>query len=180
MAAARDRRIDPDSRLKFRPEKRRVAVQGYDILLSQAERTFAASTKQNVHKMEKRTVDPWIWGERTNSVQAVEVTQPAGTLFCSGQVAINANGVPSAESMRLQLLQTFRNLEQLIGEAGYECKGIVRLNVYTTSVGEFFGTCMDVYQEWLTRHGIRQAATLLEVKGLFATLNIELEATVVR
>ena len=84
--------------------------------------------------MEKRTIDPWKWGERTNSVQAVEIRQPAGTLYCSGLVAIDTEGRPSTADMRSQLLQTFENLEQLIGEAGYECPGIVRLNVYTTSV----------------------------------------------
>lgn len=130
--------------------------------------------------MKKQTFDPWAWGERTNSVQAVEVKQAEGTLYCSGQAAIDANGVPGSGDMRSQLIQTIQNLEQLITESGYECKGIVRLNVYTTSTNEFFSTCMDIYQEFLTKHGIKQATTLLEVKGLFATLTVELEATVVK
>ena len=130
--------------------------------------------------MEKRTVDPWKWGEQTNSAQAVEVKQPTGTLYCSGQVAIDANGVPSNADMRSQLVQTIQNLEQLISESGYECKNIVRLNVYTTSTTEFFTSSADVYQNFLAKHGIKQATTLLEVKGLFATLTVELEATVVK
>lgn len=130
--------------------------------------------------MEKRTVDPWKWGEQTNSVQAVEIRQPAGTLYCSGQVALDAAGRPSTADMRSQLQQTFQNLEQLISEAGYECQGIVRLNVYTTSVAEFFTTCTDIYQAWIARHGIKQATTMVEVQGLFAGLTIELEATVVK
>ena len=130
--------------------------------------------------MEKRTIDPWKWGEQTNSAQAVEVTNVTGTLYCSGQVALDENGVPSSADMRSQLQQTIQNLEQLIGEAGYECKNIVRLNVYTTSVQEFFTTCMDVYVPFIQNNGIKQATTLLEVKGLFATLTVELEATVVK
>lgn len=130
--------------------------------------------------MEKRTIDPWKWGKRTNSVQAVEIKQPEATLYCSGLVAIDAEGQPSTADMRSQLLQTFENLEHLIGEAGYECAGIVRLNVYTTSVTEFFTTCTDVYQDWIARHGVKQATTLLEVQGLFANLTVELEATVVK
>jgi 2-iminobutanoate/2-iminopropanoate deaminase len=130
--------------------------------------------------MEKRTIDPWKWGEQTNSAQAVEVTNVTGTLYCSGQVALDENGVPSSADMRSQLQQTIQNLEQLIGEAGYECKNIVRLNVYTTSVQEFFTTCMDVYVPFIQKYGIKQATTLLEVKGLFATLTVELEATVVK
>ncbi len=130
--------------------------------------------------MEKRTIDPWKWGEQTASVQAVEIKQPAGTLYCSGQAAIDANGVPSAADMRSQLIQTIQNLEQLIGESGYECSGIVRLNIFTTSTNEFFTTGMDIYTGFLAKHGIRQATSLLEVKGLFATLTVELEATVVK
>jgi len=88
--------------------------------------------------MEKRTIDPWVWGPQTNSVQAVEVTNATGTLYCSGQVALDENGVPSNADMRTQLQQTIKNLEQLIQEAGYDCKNIVRLNIYTTNMQEFF------------------------------------------
>lgn len=130
--------------------------------------------------MVKRTIDPWAWGPQTNSVQAVEVTNVSGTLYCSGQVALDANGIPVNADMRTQLMQTIQNLEQLISEAGYECKNIVRLNVYTTSVEELFNTCMDVYVPFLHKYEIKQATTLLEIKGLFAGLTIELEATVVK
>lgn len=130
--------------------------------------------------MEKQTIDPWAWGKNTNSVQAVEVKNVTGTLYCSGQVALDANGIPSSADMRSQLIQTIANLEQLISESGYECGNIVRLNVYTTSTQDFFTTCMDVYVPFLHKHGMQQATTLLEVKGLFATLTVELEATVVR
>lgn len=130
--------------------------------------------------MEKRSVDPWRWGEYTNSAQAVEVKNAECTLYCSGQAAIDVNGQPSAADMRTQLLLSINNLEELIRSAGYDCAGIVRLNVYTTSVQDFFTTCADVYQEFLQKHGIKQATTLLEVKGLFATLTVELEATAVK
>lgn len=130
--------------------------------------------------MEKRTIDPWKWGEQTNSAQAVEVTNVTGTLYCSGQVAIDKNGVPSTADMKSQLVQTIANLEQLINESGYECKNIVRLNIYTTNMNEFFTTCMDVYVPFLQKYSIQQATTGFEVKGLFATCTIELEATVVK
>ncbi|MCE7065196.1 RidA family protein [Dyadobacter sp. CY326] len=130
--------------------------------------------------MEKNTTDPWEWGKYTNSVQAVEIKAPNGTLYCSGQVAIDANGQPLAADMNSQLALTIRNLEQLIAEAGYETSGIVKLNVYTTSTQEFFTDCIQTYQAWIAKHGIKQATTMLEVKGLFGGLTIELEATVVK
>lgn len=130
--------------------------------------------------MEKQSFDPWAWGKYTNSVQAVEAKNVTGTLYCSGQAAIDANGAPSSADMRTQLILTIANLEQLISEAGYECKNIVRLNVFTTATQDFFATCMDVYVPFLQKHGIQQASSLIEVKGLYATLNVELEATVVK
>jgi len=130
--------------------------------------------------MEKRSFDPWAWGKNTNSVQAVEVKQVDSTLYCSGQVAIDEHGVPSTASMRDQFVQTIANLEHLVRTSGYACKNIVRLNVYTTSSQEFFSTCTDLYASFIQQNGIQQATTLLEVKGLFATLTIELEATVVK
>lgn len=129
--------------------------------------------------MEKRIINPWQWQDARSYAQAVEVKQAAGTLYCAGQTAIDADGISSTADMKTQLILALQNLEQVIGEAGYEPRNIVRLNVYTTSSAELF-TCFDVFQDWVARHGIKQATTLLEVKSLFETLTIELEATVVK
>lgn len=129
--------------------------------------------------MEKRIINPWQWQEQRSYVQAVEVSQVAAILYCSGQAAVHADGQSSTGDMRTQLIQAIENLEQVIREAGYECRNIVRLNILTTSSAELFA-CFDVFQDWIALHGIRQASTLMEVKSLFETLTVELEATVVR
>ncbi|WP_295129150.1 Rid family hydrolase [uncultured Chitinophaga sp.] len=129
--------------------------------------------------MEKRIINPWQWQDARNYVQAVEVKNVQGTLYCAGQAAVYADGQSSNADMRSQLLLAIQNLEQVIGESGYECQGIVRLNVFTTSSAELFG-CFDVFQDWITKHGIKQATTLIEVPVLFETLKVELEATVVK
>lgn len=129
--------------------------------------------------MEKRIINPWTWQNERNYVQAVEVKQVTGTLYCAGQAAVYADGRSSNEDMKTQLLLAIQNLEQVISEAGYECKNIVRLNVITTSSGELF-TCFDILQRWIEKHGIKQATTLFEVPVLFETLKVELEATVVK
>lgn len=129
--------------------------------------------------MQKRIINPWQWQDERSYVQAVEVKQPEGTLYVSGQTAIDADGKVSTGDMKTQLVQTIQNLEQVISEAGYDCAGIVRLNIYTTSSAELF-ECFDIFQAWIAKHGIKQATTLLEVKSLFETLKIELEATVVK
>ena len=82
--------------------------------------------------------------------------------------------------MRTQLGLAIQNLETVISEAGYECRNIVRLTVYTTSSNEFIKNCFDVYRDFVAKHGMKQAVTLLQVVALNETLNVELEATVVR
>jgi enamine deaminase RidA (YjgF/YER057c/UK114 family) len=129
--------------------------------------------------MEKRIINPWQWQDQRGYVQAVEVKHVESTLYCAGQAAVHADGESSTADIKTQLELALQNLEQVIREAGYECQGIVRLNIFTTSSAELFA-CFDVYQSWVAHHGIKTAATLLEVKGLFETLKVEVEATVVK
>lgn len=129
--------------------------------------------------MEKKVINPWEWQNQRSYVQAVEVKHAESTLYISGQTAINADGESSNADMRPQLIQAIQNLEQVIREADYNPENIVRLNIYTTSTEELFA-CFDAIQAWIAKHGIKQATTVLEVKGLFETLKVELEATVVK
>jgi enamine deaminase RidA (YjgF/YER057c/UK114 family) len=129
--------------------------------------------------MEKQIINPWTWQDERSYVQAVEVKQVTSTLYCSGQAAVYPDGRSSTDDMKTQLILAIRNLEQVIDEAGYDCQNIVRLNVFTTSSSEFMA-CFSVLQEWIIKHRIKQATTLVEVNGLFDTLTVELEATVVK
>ncbi|PWB27149.1 RidA family protein [Flavobacterium sp. HTF] len=129
--------------------------------------------------MEKRLINPWNWQDARNYVQAVEVTNVKGTLYVSGQTAIDDNGISSNADMRSQLLQTIENLEKVIYNSDYELKNIVRLNIYTTDSASLFEN-FDVLQNWIQKNEIKQASTVLEVKSLFETLKIELEATAVK
>jgi 2-iminobutanoate/2-iminopropanoate deaminase len=130
-------------------------------------------------QMEKRTINPWQWQNDRHYVQAVEVKHVEGTLYCAGQAAVHPDGTSSAADMRTQLQLAINNLEKVIREAGYEAKNIVRLNIYTTSQAEFF-TCFDTFAAWAAANEIKQASTVFEVKSLFETLSVELEATVVK
>lgn len=129
--------------------------------------------------MEKKVINPWKWQDERSYVQAVEVKNPEGTLYISGQTAISPEGVSSSADMKTQLIQSIQNLEQVISEAGYECKNIVRLNIYTTSTEELWPH-FEILQDWISKHNIKQALTFMEVTSLFETLKVELEATAVR
>lgn len=129
--------------------------------------------------MEKKVINPWEWQDERSYVQAVEVKHAEGTLYISGQTAISPEGKSSTANMKTQLIQAIQNLEQVISEAGYECKNIVRLNIYTTSTEELWPH-FDILQNWVAKHNIKQTLTLLEVVSLFETLKVELEATAVK
>lgn len=138
---------------------------------------WAQSHKSN--KMEKTIINPWKWQDERSYVQAVEVKHVESTLYISGQTAISDDGISSNADMETQLVLALQNLEKVISDAGYEPKGIVRLNIYTTSTAELWPN-FKIFQDWIAKHDIKQALTLLEVKSLFETLKVELEATVVK
>lgn len=129
--------------------------------------------------MEKRVVNPWAWQNERSYNQAVEVRNVTGTLYVSGQTAIDDNGISSSADMKTQLELAINNLEKVILKAGYECKNIVRLNIYTTSTQELWPH-FNLLQNWIEKNSVKQALTLLEVVSLFETLTVELEATVVK
>ncbi|MBW7676699.1 RidA family protein [Chryseobacterium chendengshani] len=129
--------------------------------------------------MEKRIINPWTWQDDRNYAQAVEVKNVQSTLYVSGQTAIDDNGITSNDDMRTQIIKTFENLEKVILQAGFEVKNIVRLNVYTTDHPAFFEN-FDIWKDWLTKQGVQQASNVIEVKTLFETLKVEMEATVVK
>lgn len=129
--------------------------------------------------MEKRVINPWTWQQERSYQQAVEVKNVTGTLYVSGQTAINEEGISSNADMKTQLELAIKNLEKVIAEAGYECKNIVRLTIYTTST-EALLPQFHLLQNWVNKHQIEQALTVLEVVSLFETLTVELEATVVK
>lgn len=98
--------------------------------------------------MEKRIINHWKWQDARSYVQAVEVKNAAGTLYVSGQTAIDDKGESSTADMKTQLTSAIKNLERVISEAGYECKNIVRLNIYTTSTEELWPH-FKILQNWV-------------------------------
>lgn len=129
--------------------------------------------------MEKRIINPWTWQNDRNYAQAVEVKNVQSTLYVSGQTAIDDNGISSDADMKTQITKTIENLEKVILQADFELKNMVRLNVFTTDHPAFFEN-FEILQSWITKHGIQQATTVIEVKTLFETLKVEMEATVVK
>lgn len=92
---------------------------------------------------------------------------------------MKADGTSSTEDMKSQIILALQNLETVVTQAGYKPGGTVKLTIYTTSAAEFLPH-FSLFQDWIAKHGIKQATSLMEVKSLFETLKIEFEATVVK
>ena len=130
--------------------------------------------------MNLKTINPWQWQDNFGYAQAVEITHNQGTLYCSGQAAMDADGNPVGGTMAEQVHLSIQNLEQVIRQAGYQPGNIVRLNIYTTSIPDFFAT-YGTLVSWFQLHQITPSSTLVQVAALaFPALTVEIEATLVR
>ena len=127
---------------------------------------------------ERRAINPWQWQDQFGFVQANEVTGVKRMLICSGQTAMNADGLPQHPGdMRAQAALALDNLETVLRQAGFDWSNVVRLNYYTTDVDAFFQAA-DILADRLG--GVQVASTLLGVTRLaFPELLIEIEATAV-
>ena len=130
--------------------------------------------------MKGKAINPWKWQDQFGFSQAIEVSGAQRTLYCAGQVSVDAEGNPvNKGDMAGQINQAMDNLEKVLRQAGLELGNVVRLNYYTTDVPRFmeaFGTLGGR----LAKAGCVPAATLLGVASLFnPDVLIELEATAV-
>jgi enamine deaminase RidA (YjgF/YER057c/UK114 family) len=133
------------------------------------------------HVMERKIVNPWKWQDQYGFVQANEITGGQRTLYCAGQVSVDAEGNPvHARDMRAQITQALDNLDTVLGNAGFGMSDVVRLNFFTTDVDQTM-EAWPLIKSRLAQAGCRQASTLLGVARLYhPDILIEIEATAVR
>jgi enamine deaminase RidA (YjgF/YER057c/UK114 family) len=127
--------------------------------------------------VERKPINPWSWSLNLGFDQAVLVEGHRRELVCSGQDAVDADGNPRHPGdMAAQLEFALDNLEAVVAAAGMSLTDIVRLNVYTTDVDEYFkhfGRVNDRFGD------SRYATSVLGVSQLPAQLLVMLEATAV-
>jgi enamine deaminase RidA (YjgF/YER057c/UK114 family) len=130
--------------------------------------------------MERRIINPWTWQDEFGYVQANEVSGVQRTLYCSGQAANDETGAAvHPGDMRAQITLALDNLEALLAAAGFSFADIVRLNIYTTDVDQFFAH-YDAFIGRLAAAGCRHTGSLIGVARLaFPEMMVEIEATAV-
>jgi enamine deaminase RidA (YjgF/YER057c/UK114 family) len=130
--------------------------------------------------MDKREINPTLWLKGFGLNQGVEVTGGNRTLYLSGQVPVNEDGVPMhAGDIVAQFKLAWKNLKDALAESGMAPSNVVRLNMYTTDVDAFMGAAGDLMPA-MAEDGCAPVSTLLGVARLFdPSVMIELEATAV-
>lgn len=130
--------------------------------------------------MKRTAVNPWPWSLQLGFNQAELVEGYTQVLVCAGQTAMDAEGKPQhVGDMRAQIAMALDNVEAVLAQGGMSLANVVRFNMYTTDVDEFFAN-YDVITERTAAAGITPPGTLLGVTRLaFPELLVELEATAV-
>ena len=130
--------------------------------------------------VERTAVNPWPWSVDMGFNQGEVVEGHRRTLFCSGQTAMSADGQPQHPGdMGAQVAMAVDNLEAVLGAAGMSLANVVRLNIYTTDVDEFFAH-YEAMAARMAAAGVAPPGTLLGISRLaFPELMVEIEATAV-
>lgn len=130
--------------------------------------------------MKRTAINPWPWSLHYGFSQGELVEGQPRILFCSGQTAINADGIPQhAGDIRAQTALALDNLESVLKEAGMTLANVVRLTIYTVDVDSLVQN-FDVLGKRLASAGVKPTETLLGITRLaFPELLVELEATAV-
>lgn len=89
--------------------------------------------------MSNTTINPWTWQENYGFSQAVLVEAPQQTLYVAGQGPIDPEGTLVCEGdMAGQVAQTMENLETVLAAGGMSLVDVVRYDVHTTSLQDYF------------------------------------------
>lgn len=128
--------------------------------------------------MKRRVFNPWTWQEQLDFSHAIEVSGVQRTVYCAGQVSVDADGRPvNAGEMEAQFNCALDNLERVLQMAGLKLADVVRLNYYVTDVAAFHEAAPKVGVR-LRAADCKPVSTLLGVACLaMPELMIELEAT---
>jgi len=97
-----------------------------------------------------------------------------GVLYTSGQIAIEPKTGKLCEAdISLQTKQIFRNIENILKEAGFDLSDIVKTTVFIADMS-LFSEFNEVYKTYFTKENA-PARSCVAVKGLPMNALIEIE-----
>src|SRR5215212_9796879 len=128
--------------------------------------------------MQRTAINPHSWTIALGFDQAQLIEGHQRQLVCSGQDAVDADGKPQHPGdMAAQIEFALDNLEAVLAAADMGLANVVRLNIYTTDLDEYFKHFTTVNDRFGPDN--RYATSVLGVAQLPAQLLVMLEATAV-
>lgn len=102
-----------------------------------------------------------------------QATMRNGTLFLSGQIAINpASGELLLDNIEEETHQVMKNIQAIIAEAGYSMTDIMKCSVFVADM-EMFGRINAVYSQYFDEQ-TAPARELVQVANLPKYVNVEI------
>ncbi len=108
--------------------------------------------------------------------QAVEV---GNVLFLSGQIGIDPSTGKLKGSFKEQVVQIFKNVEEILKEAGYSKENVVKVTLYLKDLSKF-QELNTVYEEFFKDVNPKPARVTVGVKDLPLGADIEVDVVAVR
>ena len=98
-----------------------------------------------------------------------------GYVFTSGQIGINPDtGMLIQDNLKDEIIQIFKNIENVLVEGGSSLESIIKLNIYMTDLGDF--DILNNVMSELLNHEKLPARSTVEVSRLPKDANIEIDA----
>ncbi len=108
--------------------------------------------------------------------QAVEV---GNVLFLSGQIGIDPRTGNLVKDFTDQVKQVFRNVDEILKEAGYGRENVVKVTLYLKDISKF-REVNAIYEEFFRDVNPKPARVTVGVKDLPLGADIEVEVVAVR
>jgi enamine deaminase RidA (YjgF/YER057c/UK114 family) len=130
--------------------------------------------------MKRTAINPWSWAKKFGFNQAECVEGSTRVLHCSGQCAMNHEGMPRHDGdMRGQIELAYDNLEAVLHAADMTLANVVSIVTYTTDVDTYLAAYGRIAVR-LSAAGIAPAQTMIGVSRLFLPqLMVEVQATAI-
>ncbi|PHH88673.1 hypothetical protein CDD83_7241 [Cordyceps sp. RAO-2017] len=101
-----------------------------------------------------------------------QAIKTASAIYCSGQIALTAEGTLVKGSVADQTDQACRNLEAVLTEAGSAIAKVVKCNIFLSDMAHF-AEMNTTYEKWFAH---KPARTCIAVKALPMNVDVEIEA----
>ncbi len=129
--------------------------------------------------MKKQIINPWTWQESFGFSQAVLVEAPSQTMYVAGQGPIDADGNLVHEGdMAGQCTLTMDNVETVLAAGGMTLGDVVRYDVHTTSLQDYFTQGAEQVVKRFAQAGIIPAGGIATEVPALAVPGMAVEVTV--